>query len=66
MISNNQFETELKKRIAEEIERINGILAEGQAVKDYADYKHLVGQLFAFNRVINTYCDEVQTEINKR
>ena len=66
LASNSQFETELKKRLAEEIDRLKVNLAQGLAVKSYDEYRHLVGQIFAFERVANEYCDEVQTAINKR
>lgn len=63
---NTQFEGELKKLIAEEIERIKDILAVGMAVKDYAEYRFHVGQIEALQKVANSYCDEVTTIINKR
>jgi hypothetical protein len=64
--SNNQFEAELKKRIAEEIDRLKDNLAIGLAVTDYPKYQHLIGQIFAFRTVVDSYCDEVTTAINKR
>lgn len=63
---NNLFETELKKRIIEEIERLRDILDVGVAIKDYADYKFHSGQILALRRVADSYCDEIQTLINKR
>ena len=66
LASNSQFETELKKRIAEEVAVLTSNLALGLAVKTLDDYRHIVGQIFALNRVSNEYCDEVQTAINKR
>ena len=66
LTGNSQFEAELKKRIAEEIERLKDILSQGQAVTDFAEYRHLAGQIFALTRVANDYCDEVATLINKR
>ena len=63
---NTQFEGELKKLIATEIERIKDILAVGMAVKDYAEYRFHVGQIEALQKVADSYCDEVTTIINKR
>jgi hypothetical protein len=63
---NTQFESELKKLIADEIERIKDIMAVGMAVKDYAEYRFHVGQIEALNKVSGSYCDEVTSIINKR
>ena len=66
LTANNQFEAELKKRIAEEIDRLKENLAVGLAVPDYPTYKNIVGQIAALRLVDDSYCDEVQTAINKR
>lgn len=66
LTGNTQFEFELKKRIAEEIERIRGILEDGGAIKDIAEYKFQTGQLNALRRVADSYCDEVTTKINQQ
>ena len=61
-----QFEGELKKVIEAEIENLRNYLEEGQVPKDFAEYKFLTGQLFAYRRVLNNYADEVNTIISKR
>jgi hypothetical protein len=61
-----QFEGELKKVIDAEIVRLHGILEEGQVLKDFAEYRHVVGQIFAYRRVMDAYADEVNTIISKR
>jgi hypothetical protein len=66
LTGNTQFEHELKKRIAEETERVTGILTTGLAVKDYAEYKYHLGQLHALAHVVDAYCDEVNTTISKQ
>lgn len=66
LTGNTQFESELKKLIADEIERIRDILSAGLAVKDYAEYRFHVGQIEALQKVAGSYCDEVTTIINKR
>lgn len=63
---NNLFETELKKRVNSRMIEIAEILTEGQAVKDYSDYKRYVGEFQALKQVSDTYCDEVNTTINQR
>lgn len=63
---NTQFEQELRTRLEKEMLRIAETLAEGMAVKDYAEYRWQVGQFQALKRVVDTYCDEVNTVINER
>ncbi len=60
------LETELRKIIDAEIDRLKIILADGVAVTEFADYRHIVGQIFAYNRVLADYLDEAATEANKR
>jgi hypothetical protein len=66
LTTNTQFESELKKLIDAEIERLRDILDAGLAIKDLADYRYHVGQIHALRTVKNSYCDEAQTIINKR
>jgi hypothetical protein len=65
LTSNTQFEHELHKLIDVEINRIQGVLGAGQAVKDIADYRYIIGQIHALERV-KTYCDEVNTTLSQR
>jgi hypothetical protein len=62
----NAFEQELKKRIIEEMNRITDRLCTGASVNDYADYRHLAGQLYAYRRVIQDFTDDVNTTLSKR
>jgi hypothetical protein len=66
LTANTAFETELKKRIDEEIERIRDILTEGTAIKDYSDYRFFTGQIMALRRCADQYCDETAVTISKR
>jgi hypothetical protein len=66
LTGNTQFESELKKTIAEEIERLHGVLDAGLAVKDFAEYRYNIGQIHALRRVAESYCDEVTSKINKQ
>jgi hypothetical protein len=63
---NTQFEHELKKLIAARMADIADILCEGQAVKDYADYRQLVGQFHALRLVHDDFCSTVNTTLNQR
>jgi hypothetical protein len=63
---NTQFESELKKLIAAEIERLRDILEAGMAIKEFADYVKVTGQLAALRMVADAYCDEANTIINEK
>lgn len=63
---NTQFESELKKRIAEELARLRAYLESPSLITDFAQYRWYAGQIDSLKRVINDYCDEVNTELNKR
>lgn len=65
-MSSAQFEFELKKRLEERMLEIAQALTGGQAVKDYAVYREFVGEFRGLQNVIETYCDEVNTTLNKR
>lgn len=45
---------------------IADILCAGQAVKDYADYRQLVGQFQALRLVHEDICEQVNTTLNQR
>ena len=66
LTANNQFEAELKRRIAEEVDHLKENLAAGLAVTDYPQYREIIGKITAYRLVADSYCDEVQTAINKR
>ena len=63
---NTQFEAELKKLVAARMADIADILCAGQAVKDYAEYRQLVGQFLALRLVHDDYTDQVNTTLNQR
>jgi hypothetical protein len=66
LTGNNQFEIELKKRIAEEIERVKSILATATAIKTFDDFRYYAGRLHGLRDVAEHYCDEVATIMNER
>lgn len=63
---NTQFEHEIKKIIVARMADIADILCNGQAVKDYADYRQLVGSFQALRTVHEDYCEQVNTTLNQR
>ena len=63
---NTQFEAELQKLIVARIADIGDILCNGQAVKDYADYRKLVGEFHALRLVHDEFCPAVNTILNQR
>jgi hypothetical protein len=56
------FEAELKKMIAEELERIAEKLCVGFSIEDMNQYKHETGRVAALRSVLDM-CDEVNTII---
>jgi len=66
LTGNTQFESLLRTRVNEEIERIRVNLGAGTSVKNYEDYRHQTGKIAALERVLGAICDDVNTEINKR
>jgi hypothetical protein len=60
-----RFQSELHKRITEEISRLQGELTVGIAVKDYAQYREYVGKIAAYERVVSEFFEDVQTTLNK-
>jgi hypothetical protein len=66
LTGNTQFEYELKKMIREEINRMKDNLSSIASTPDYHTYTNIVGKIWAFERVCDYYCDEVNSLINKR
>jgi len=65
LTGNTQFEYELHKLIDAELQRIEGVLGAGLAVKDIADYREFVGQMNGLKRA-KAYCDEVNHTLSER
>jgi hypothetical protein len=66
LTGNTQFESELKKVIAEEIERLRDVLETPAVIVDIGEYRNISGQIKSLRRVIDSYCDEVTSKINKQ
>lgn len=58
------FERKLRERVEEEISRITTILQSGDAVKDYADYRHNTGRIAALKTVL-MYCEDVGSDVQR-
>lgn len=58
------FESKLRQRIEDEIERDTKILVTGQKVQTIEQYREAVGRLSALNAVLG-YCDEVNDDLSK-
>jgi hypothetical protein len=65
LTGNTQFESELKKVIADEVERLRDVLETPAVIVDQGEYRNIVGQIKALRRVADAYCDEVSTKIAK-
>lgn len=62
---NTAFEAELRKLIAEQIERLATNLCGGLSVQDIADYRNQVGQIQGLRKTLEM-CEDVQTILAKR
>lgn len=60
---NTQFETALRKRMAERVEELKDQLAAG--LLDHEAYKHTCGQIVGIHWV-ETICNEVAEDLAKR
>lgn len=63
---NTQFEAELKKLVSGRMADIADILCDGQAIKDYADYRRYVGEFQGLKQVHEGFCGQVNTTLNQR
>lgn len=61
----SRFERELQKRIEEELQRLRTELEIGIAVTDHAKYQNYIGKIAALKRVVDEFCPEIQTIIDK-
>jgi hypothetical protein len=66
LTGNTQFEQELRKVIATEIDRIKDLLAAGIGVPTIEVYRHYTGQIDALRRVEHSYCEEIETKLSKQ
>ena len=63
---NTQFEYELRKRIAEELDRLRSHLETPSTVADYPTYRDLVGQIATLKRIADSWCDDINKLLNER
>jgi hypothetical protein len=59
------FESKLEKRIDEELTRLRSSLENRAAVPTFENYHYFIGQIDALKRVIESYFDEVNEDLNK-
>jgi hypothetical protein len=64
--SNTQFELELKKLIAADLERLTENIFNRGTVTDFAEFKYRVGEINTLKRIETEFCDAINTTINKR
>ncbi len=62
---NTQFESELTRLIAAEIETIKDHMAAG-AFSDISEYKRVAGQIYAYRRVVQELAPEANRIITER
>lgn len=61
---NQQFETELRKAVTAEIDRLTEEVAFGSMV-DHAAYRNHCGQIAGLRKTLEL-CDDIRTEMDKR
>jgi hypothetical protein len=59
------FEAKLREKIADELTRLRSNLESRGTVQSFEDYQFLIGQIKAFERVIEAYFDEVNEDLSK-
>lgn len=59
-----RFDVELKKRIETELIRLHEELGSGMAVKTIDQYRERVGEIRAYNNVVDRFFGEVETKLN--
>jgi len=62
----SHFEAELQQLVAEEIARLQANLQAPGTIQTYDEFRYVVGQINALDRVVNNYCDEANTLAAKR
>jgi len=60
-----RFDVELKKHIETELIRLHEELGSGMAVKTIDQYRERVGEIRAYNKVIDQFYGEVETKLSK-
>ena len=65
LTGNTRFEYELKKMIREEIARMKDNLTSTVVVTDHQVYMNMVGKIWAFERVCDYYCEEINNVLSK-
>ena len=59
------FEAKLAQRIDEELGRLRSSLENRAAMPTFENYHYFVGQIDALKRVVESYFDEVNEDLNK-
>jgi hypothetical protein len=63
---NSLFETELVKRVNEELVHLREMMEQPNAVTGFEQYKLLLGQILQLNKILSTYIPDVNKAINER
>jgi hypothetical protein len=63
---NSLFETELAKRVNEELVHLREMMEQPNAVTGFEQYKLLLGQILQLNKILSTYIPEANKAVNER
>jgi hypothetical protein len=59
-----RFDAELKKLIEQDLIRLHEELGSGMAIKTIDQYRERVGEIRAYNKVVDQFFGEAQTKLN--
>jgi hypothetical protein len=63
---NSLFETELVKRVNEELVHLREMMEQPNAITGFEQYKLLLGQILQLNKILSTYIPEANKAVNER
>jgi hypothetical protein len=63
---NSLFETELVKRVNEELVHLREMMEQPNSLASFEQYKLLLGQILQLNKILSTYIPEANKAVNER
>jgi hypothetical protein len=63
---NSLFETELVKRVNEELVHLREMMEQPNSLASFEQYKLILGQILQLNKILSTYIPDVNKAINER
>jgi hypothetical protein len=63
---NSLFETELVKRVNEELVHLREMMEQPNSLASFEQYKLILGQILQLNKILSTYIPEANKAVNER